>query len=550
MTESALSPRERRLVVELQRLQALLDEPVQTIEAIRSGQVDAFVVTDMNEDDRIFVLKSADHLYRLMVEAMGEGAVTLSHDGAITYSNPHFLRLLDIRRDDLLGLPMRDFVSAESREVFDAILKVSEESATRAEVELQTRAGAIPVAVSSTPFVDSDGSYFCLIVNDLRDQRAREQLRAAKEAAEVANRAKDDFLAMVSHELRSPITVILGWTRMLQMNRVDRDMATLAVDSIHHSTTRLLKLVEDILDASRLSSGKLALHFEVTDLRDIVRRSLDAVRFDVEQKPLQLITNVPQEPVLILGDPDRLQQVVVNLLTNAVKFTPSHGRIHVDLAAGGGATELTVTDSGEGIDPGFIGYVFERFRQDDTSTTRAHKGLGLGLSIVKQLVEAHGGSVRAQSDGRGHGAKFMVTLPMTSEEKKSDVSRTHDPLPSLAGLRILLVDDEPDTIDVMRSILLSSQATVETAASVPEALDRASAFAPHVIVSDIAMPGEDGFQFLRRLAPNSSIPVLAITGKSTPTDQEAILSAGFQRYLRKPIEPEELIRAVYALAPR
>jgi PAS domain S-box-containing protein len=550
MTETALTRRERRLAVELHRLQALLDEPLQTLEAIRSGQVDAFVVSEMDEDDRVFVLKSADRLHRLIVESMGEGAVTLTHDGAITYANPHFLRILGIGRDELLGLPLRNFVSDDTRDVFDELLRTSVAAMRRGEVAVQTTAGDVPVSISSTPLVDTDGSYFCLIVSDLREERDRDQLRAAKDAAEVANRSKDDFLAMVSHELRSPITVILGWTRMLQMNRVDRDTLNLAVNSIHHSTARLLKLVDDILDASRLSSGKLALQIEVADFRDIVRRSLESVRFEVEQKPLVVVTNMPDEPVLILGDPDRLQQVVVNLLTNAAKFTPPHGHIHVDLETVDGMAQLSVIDSGEGIDPGFIEFVFERFRQDDGSTTRSHKGLGLGLSIVKQLVEAHGGSVSAHSDGKGHGAKFTVTLPATLEAQAlvPDAVESEEPLPSLEGVRVLLVDDEPDTIDVMSSILRSSKAQVETATSVGEALERAAASEPHVIVSDIAMPGEDGFEFLRRLAPRSSIPVLAISGKGTREERDAILAAGFQQYLRKPIEPETLIRAVDALA--
>jgi CheY-like chemotaxis protein/nitrogen-specific signal transduction histidine kinase len=399
--------------------------------------------------------------------------------------------------------------------------------------------------VASTPLRDSGGSQHCLIVSDLRDQRSREQLRAAKDAAELANRAKDDFLAMVSHELRSPITVILGWTRMLQMNRVDRDTLSLAVDSIHGSTARLLKLVEEILDASRLRGGKLALEMEVVDLREAVRASLQAVHFDTEQKPLHVALAVPDEPVPVMADADRLQQIVVNLLTNAVKFTPPHGRIDVELERLDGAARLHVRDTGEGIDAAFLPHVFERFRQDDGSTTRAHKGLGLGLAIVKQLVEAHDGSVSAASDGKGRGAAFTVVLPLTNERYQASAASANEPLPSLEGVRVLLVDDETDTVDVMRSILRSAGATVAAATSVSEALKLAAELAPHVVVSDIAMPNEDGFGFLRRLGP--STPALAITGTSGATDRQTILAAGFHKYLRKPFEPAELIAAVDAL---
>ena len=540
MSEAPTTPRGRRLVT----------EAVQTVEAIRRGEVDAFVVADGGEEDRVFVLRSADRLYRLIVESMGEAAVTLSDDGVVTYCNPYFVTLLARDRDEILGRPMRDLLTEETRAVFDTVLK----TAARGEVEFSSPEGPIPVALAVTVLDDFDGSQYCMIVNDLRDQRSREQLRAAKEAAEVANRAKDDFLAMVSHELRSPITVILGWTRMLQMNRVDRDTLALGIDNIHHSTARLLKLVEDILDASRLSSGKITLQTEAVDLRDIVRQSLDSVRFEVEQKPLRVSEEIIGEPAMVLGDPDRLQQIVVNLLANAIKFTPAHGTIDLSLTRIDGVVRLRIADSGEGIDPSFLPHVFERFRQDDSSTTRAHKGLGLGLAIVKQLVEAHDGSVAAHSDGKGSGATFTVMLPTTAEARSSAAAATAEPLPSLDSIRVLLVDDEPETVDVMREILRTAGASVDSATSVARALELAATFDPHVIVSDIAMPGEDGFQFLRRLsvraADRAAMPVVAITGKSTQTDRDTILAAGFHAYLAKPIEPEALIRAIASLAKR
>ena len=540
MSEAPTTPRGRRLVT----------EAVQTVEAIRRGEVDAFVVADGGEEDRVFVLRSADRLYRLIVESMGEAAVTLSDDGVVTYCNPYFVTLLARDRDEILGRPMRDLLTEETRAVFDTVLR----TAARGEVEFSSPEGPIPVALAVTVLDDFDGSQYCMIVNDLRDQRSREQLRAAKEAAEVANRAKDDFLAMVSHELRSPITVILGWTRMLQMNRVDRDTLALGIDNIHHSTARLLKLVEDILDASRLSSGKITLQTEAVDLRDIVRQSLDSVRFEVEQKPLRVSEEIIGEPAMVLGDPDRLQQIVVNLLANAIKFTPAHGTIDLSLTRIDGVVRLRIADSGEGIDPSFLPHVFERFRQDDSSTTRAHKGLGLGLAIVKQLVEAHDGSVAAHSDGKGSGATFTVMLPTTAEARSSAAAATAEPLPSLDSIRVLLVDDEPETVDVMREILRTAGASVDSATSVARALELAATFDPHVIVSDIAMPGEDGFQFLRRLsvraADRAAMPVVAITGKSTQTDRDTILAAGFHAYLAKPIEPEALIRAIASLAKR
>ncbi len=549
MTETPLTPRERRLVVKLRKLEALLHEPIQTIEAIRKGEVDAFVVGETEADEQVYVLKSADRLYQLIVESMGEGALTVSHDGAITYCNPQFVRLVGVDRSELLGRPLREFLTPRSRALLDSLL-TSPEPSNRIEVELETKGGVVPANVISALIDDGDGS-LCLIVHDLRNQRAREDLLVAKEAAEQANRSKDDFLAMVSHELRSPITVILGWTRMLQMNRLDRDTRKLAVESIQQSTSRLLKLVDDILDVSRLSDGRLTLQREVLDLRDCVRASVESVRFDVDQKSLHVDVRVPDEPVPVFGDPDRVQQIVVNLLVNAVKFTPAQGRVDVVIEAHDRVAQITVRDTGEGIAPEFLPFVFERFRQDFSSTTRAHRGLGLGLAIVRQLLEAHGGSVSAHSEGKGKGATFIVTLPLTSQQVAHVSAHDEEPLPSLDGRRVLLVDDEVDTVDVMRTILCSAGASVETATSAAQALEHAADFDPHVIVCDIAMPGEDGFQFLSRLSEHTAtrtVPVLAITGKSSTAERDAILAAGFQSYLRKPIEPDELIRAIHGFA--
>jgi CheY-like chemotaxis protein len=293
----------------------------------------------------------------------------------------------------------------------------------------------------------------------------------------------------------------------------------------------------------------------VIDLRDNVRASVEAIRFDVDRKGIAVSLRLPEAPVYVHGDPERLQQVIVNLLTNAVKFTPASGRVEVDLQTLRGHAHLHVTDDGEGIDPSFLPFVFERFRQDTTSNTRTNKGLGLGLAIVKQLVEAHDGAVAAHSDGKGLGARFTVSLPITEETAhRQTPAPASDPLPSLDAVRVLLVDDEPETVEVMRTILHSAGATVGTATTVTHALDLAASFEPHVVVTDIAMPGEDGFQFLRRLSvrgtDRAAIPVLAITGKTTADDRDEILAAGFRAYLRKPIEPAELIRAIAALAQK
>jgi PAS domain S-box-containing protein len=379
-------------------------------------------------------------------------------------------------------------------------------------------------------------------------------------AAQAANRAKDEFLATLSHELRTPLTAVLGWARMLKLGLSDAE-AQVAIDAIEQGASAQAQLIDDVLDVSRIMSGKLTFQPRPADLRTVAQAAITTVHPAAMAKGIEVLTSVP--PVLppIAGDEGRLQQIVWNLLANAIKFTPRGGTVTLRIVHTGSVVRLTVTDTGEGIDRAFLPYVFEPFRQADSSTTRPHGGIGLGLAIVRSLVELHGGRIRATSKGKGRGATFTLELPVLEAapafSRKSEVERAVLPpastkLPSLAGLTVLVIDDQEYTRDIVLAILRRSGATVQTAGSVREGLQLFHRFEPHVVVCDIAMPEEDGYVFLREVRgrPDASraTPILALTAFGRPEDRLRALDAGFDAYLKKPVDPAELAECVQRLA--
>ena len=394
---------------------------------------------------------------------------------------------------------------------------------------------------------------------------ANEQLEAALEReqrarrdAEAASRLKDEFLMTLSHELRTPLTAIFGWVRMLATGMLpdgDRDRALAAVERNARAQTRL---IDDLLDVSRAISGKLRLEPRPASMPDIVRAAIDTVAPALEAKAIQLDLKIDEGIGPILADPDRVQQIVWNLLSNAIKFTPNEGTIRVSVAQANEAFEIVVSDSGIGIHPEFVPYVFERFRQADAGSRRRFGGLGLGLAIVRHLVELHGGSVRAESSGEGRGASFHVTLPARAVRRDS---RTDLPVASaimpraetarLDDVRVLAVDDEPDARELFASILRGAGASVRTAGSAAEALRLMKAEPPQVLVSDIEMPDEDGYQLVEqaRTQVGRKHPFLAVavTAYARDTDRRRALDAGYDWHLAKPIDPDDLVGAIASL---
>ncbi|MFP5285639.1 MAG: response regulator [Thermoanaerobaculia bacterium] len=387
--------------------------------------------------------------------------------------------------------------------------------------------------------------------------------REARAAAEAAGMMKDEFLATLSHELRTPLNAIVGWVRLLRSGSLDPEKTVRALETIERNANSQARLIEDLLDVSAIISGKMGLELRPIRLAPVLEAALDAVRPAAESKSVRLERSFGPEADLVQGDPDRLQQVVWNLLANAVKFTPEGGVVRTTLEQWGGRVRIVVSDTGRGIDPAFLPFVFEPFRQADGSLTRSHGGLGLGLAIVRRLVELHGGTVSADSPGPGGGATFIVEIPLRPEiEERREKNRweSGEPgglecPPQLHGLRILVVDDEGDARELLATLLRDCSAEVEACASVREALAAFERFRPEVLISDLAMPEEDGYDLIRQvraLPPDAGgrTPAVALSAYARAEDRRRALLAGFNIHVAKPVDPAELLVVVASLAGR
>ncbi|HEY8747142.1 MAG TPA: response regulator [Tepidisphaeraceae bacterium] len=382
-----------------------------------------------------------------------------------------------------------------------------------------------------------------------------------------SNRLKDEFLATLSHELRTPLNAILGWTQMLRTGPAAAADIAHGLEVIERNVKAQSRLIEDLLDVSRITTGKLRLTVRKMELASVIRGAIDSARPAAEARRIALDGEIPDDTGSILGDPDRIQQVVWNLLSNAIKFTPAGGRVTASVQRKGGRIEIRVADTGKGIEPTFLPYVFDRFRQADSSTTRSHGGLGLGLAIVRHLVELHGGTVSADSEGHGRGSVFTVDLPERTVAEPGPLhaprpqNGEHLPMPGsevaidLKGLRILAVDDEPDARELIRHVLSRTGANVEVAASAQEALESIDRQMPDILVSDIGMPEADGYSLIRevrKIDPDrgGNMPAIALTAYVREEDRAKMLAAGFTAHVPKPVEPAELIRVISHISGR
>ncbi|MGE0126594.1 MAG: CHASE3 domain-containing protein [Blastocatellales bacterium] len=408
------------------------------------------------------------------------------------------------------------------------------------------------------------------IVQDIterkRDETDRERLlaneQAARQAAEEANRMKDEFLAVLSHELRTPLNAIIGYTNLMRAGKHKPEDAPRMLDIVLRNARTQQQLIADMLDVSRIITGKMGLSIGPVELKALIHRALDTVRPAAEAKQITLKAEFDSSVGVITGDANRLQQAVWNLLSNAVKFTPSGGEVTARLARSDSYVEIAVSDTGKGIKPEFLPHVFDRFSQEDYSITRRYGGLGLGLSIVRHIAELHGGTAKALSEGEGRGATFLIRLPVrapqsvelqdrTSRETAASQPREKMEL-QLNGARVLVVDDDADTRQLLRRILEDYGATVRTAASAAEALEMIVAGPPDALVADIGMPDEDGYALMRKIRKLPSergggVPALALTAYARPEDRTRALTAGFQNFVTKPVEPDELAAVVASL---
>jgi PAS domain S-box-containing protein len=530
------------------------------------------------------VIRDAEHRYRSLLDNITDYAIFMTDpEGRVSSWNGGAGAILGYTADEILGRSV-DLLSTEEDLEADTLRReMQDASRTGRATSARWRLGkdgrrlfveGVMIAVrDETDHLMGFVHFLRDVTEKHRIETEREQLldseRAARSQAEQASRTKDEFLATLSHELRTPLNAVLGWTQVLRRSRNLPKDAVDGLTVIERNARSQAQIIEDLLDMSSIISGKVRLDVQRLDLASIVEATVETVRPAALAKGIRL--QVVLDPLAgpVRGDPNRLQQVFWNLLTNAMKFTQKDGRVAITLARVNSHLEVEVSDNGEGIDPAFLPHVFDRFRQADASSARRHGGLGLGLSIVKQLVELHGGSITAKSAGSNLGSTFRVGLPLmvtTEDEVKPDVSRQHpkrsasmaaieEMAPSdLTGLKVLVVDDEPDARSLIQRLLQDCHASVVTAGSAEEAVQVLLRDAPDVLVSDIGMPGEDGYTLIRRIrlmtGSNALIPAIALTAYARTQDRVKAIHSGYQLHLSKPVEPIELVAMVHSLARR
>ncbi len=527
------------------------------------------LVADDNADMRQYVARLLGA--RWDVEAVGDGHAAL----AALAARPADLLLADVMMPGLGGFELLRAVRADPAARRIPVILLSARAGEESRVE-GLEAGADDYVIkpfSARELIARVEAHVKLKALRERAEAERERLleeeRRARASAEAASRAKDEFLAVLSHELRTPLNAVYGWARILQSGSLDGDAAARAVEVIMRNAQAQVKLIDDMLDVSRIVTGKMRLDVRPVVLQTVVEAALDAARPAAEVKGLRLHAVLDPRALSVSGDPDRLQQVVWNLLINAVKFTPRGGRVQVELQRVGSSVEILVSDTGQGITPDVLPHVFQRFQQGDSTSTRRHTGLGLGLALVRHLVELHGGTVHAASAGEGRGATFTVALPVAiarsdaqADALASDrgahptaAAATSTPAPSLHGVRVLVVDDDRDGLEMLAAILGNCGAEVRACASAAEAFDAVQSWRPDVLVSDVEMPGEDGYAFIRRVrALDSSrlarTPAVALTAYGRVEDRLRTLSAGYSMHVAKPADPTELAIVVANLAGR
>jgi PAS domain S-box-containing protein len=513
------------------------------------------------------------------LESIGDAVIATDSEGRVVFLNPVAEHLTGWAADDARGRGCDEIfriVNENTRESVESpvsrVLRLGTVVGLANSTVLVARDGTErPIDDSGAPIRGSDGqiSGVVLVFRDVSERRRaeadrrsatteRERLlegeRAARSEAELANRSKDEFVAMVSHELRTPLNAIMGWTQILKSTPNDAEMLRRGIDVIERNTKAQAQLISDLLDMSRIISGKLRLDVHDVDLIGLINAAIETTRPAADAKRISMEARLDPSVAATTGDSTRLQQCIWNLLSNAIKFTPQGGRVGISLGRSNSHCEISVSDNGIGIPSDFLPFVFERFRQAETTASKRTGGLGLGLAIVKQLVELHGGEVRVESQGEGKGATFTLALPIRA--LRSDVAaatRVEPEARALDCLTILLVEDDPDNREVLRRLLEQHRATVYATGSAGEALEMMPTVRPNVLVSDIGLPGIDGYDFIRRVRridPTSGggVPAIALTAHASSHDRTRALRAGYQAHIAKPVSPGELVATIASLA--
>lgn len=520
------------------------------------------VMRDMTERNKL--TEERDRFFALSMDML----TIVQLDGRFQRVNPAFQKALGFSEEELLAMSLFELVHPEDLARTQHEYKLlSEGRPTRSmENRLVCKDQTYRwVAWSYFP-VPEDGLAFGVGRDTTELRRIHDVLRHRADELEDANRVKDEFLATMSHELRTPLTSILGWARLLGSNKLNEKERDRAIHVIQRNAEAQSKLIEDLLDVSRIITGKLKIEFQPVSFAAVADTALNSLRPAVDARQLQLEANIDPTAGPILGDPSRLQQIVMNLVSNAIKFTPNGGKIQVSLARTDSRVRFEVNDTGIGIAPENLPHIFERFKQVDSSNIRSHGGLGLGLAIVDYLVRQQAGVVYAKSEGVGKGSTFIVEFPMTADvtgtglqsvELFTDRAKALAEIKELSdkrleGLQILIVEDDPDTQELLSTVLRHHGAEVVTVASVADAIKEIGRNKTDVIISDIGMAGENGYDLIgkiRRLSPNAGghIPAIAVTAYARPADRRRALLAGFQTHLSKPVEPDDLLAVILSL---
>jgi PAS domain S-box-containing protein len=512
-------------------------------------------------------LKDRERQFVALLEAAPDAMVIVEESGAIANLNVQAATLFGYTRDELLRQSIEVLVPERSRADhaghragYSRAAQVRMTGGGRDIVGRHKEGWEFPVEVTLSPLKE-DGSLVIAAIRDVTIQRASER------AAWNENRIKDEFMATLSHELRTPLSAILGWSGMLAAGTLDAEAAPRAVQSIARNARQLTQLVDDVLDVSRIVNGGLRLDLQSVAMATVIEAALDTVRPLAADKGIEIDVAPDREGLLVTGDPVRLRQIMLNLLINAVKFTPKGGRVQITLEHVNADARVTVADTGRGILPEFLPSVFDRFRQAEGGTTRRTGGLGLGLAIVRHLVELHGGSVKAESEGENRGSVFTVTLPLQAEQPDrrlrmaSPRATTFHPEvlassgPDLRGVTVLIVDDDAETRELLETIVRQANADAISAATAAEALDVLDRCRPDLMICDIGMPVEDGYSLIRKVRTRSvddggGIPAVALTAYARSEDRGRCLLAGFHSHMAKPAEPAELLALIAALVGR
>ncbi|HEX4885311.1 MAG TPA: ATP-binding protein [Casimicrobiaceae bacterium] len=495
-----------------------------------------------------------------LLDAVSCAFVAFADDGRVLAVNRTLCALVGKREEAVVGRHVESLLTVGSRIFYQThffpLLKLHGH-VQEIYLALQGDGHDVPALVNAVRRQDGDeATTDCVLMPMKQRNEYEERILEARRAAEEAARAKDQFLAVMSHELRTPLTAIVGWARLMRTGKLDAATAERAVEAIERNADAQSTLIEDLLDLSRITTGRLRLDVTAVDLAGVAEAALDVVRPAAQAKGVRLVASLDPRAGPVSGDASRLQQVLWNLLANAVKFTPKGGQVQLRLHRVNSSAEIVVADTGRGIPADFLPFVFERFRQADDKA-REQGGLGLGLAISRHLVELHGGTIRAESPGPGEGATFAVRLPvMIAHARPGDapaaVAEAVEAAPRLDGVRVLVVEDEPDARDLIVTILEQAGASVAAAGNVDEALAALETQRPDLLLSDIQLPGEDGCALVRRVrameGAAAGIPAIALTAHAKPADRMQALRAGFQVHMGKPVEPAELVVAIANLA--